>query len=101
MGASGGSVGLGELPKDMPQFVFRDTDSRVGDRKAKQRARGGLRSTLDAHDDVTLLGELDGIAHQVYQDLADSSRIADHAPGCAGRILQNEVDTLMERARGQ
>ena len=70
--AGRGSVGLGELVEDMVKFVWRDADTGVPDRDPKLGFAVALplRVYLDEH--MTSLGELDGVGHQVGENLADA-----------------------------
>ena len=43
---------------------------------------------------MAVLGELDGVADQVGEDLADAPRVADHPGGHLGRHAQDQIDAL-------
>ena len=48
-----------------------------------RQGRGRLRFDPDAHRDLALLGELDGVAHQVHQRLAQAAGVAAQDVGDA------------------
>src|SRR6266851_3311892 len=57
---------------------------------------------LDPHDHTPSLGELDGIAHQVEEDLAQPDRVAEQRVGGVGGNLTGELQALpagLERQR--
>ena len=66
--ARGRVVDLDELLEQGRQLVAGDADASVGHRQA-QTARGPAR---EACRDRALGGELDGVGHQIAEDLADS-----------------------------
>jgi len=50
-------------------LIRRDADARVGDGKAQLHAFIRLTRVGDPHDDLAVLGELEGVAHEVEQHL--------------------------------
>src|SRR5690606_4221077 len=77
--ASGdGTVGLGEGFEDALQLCRRDPGTRVGDAETDlHRLRADLRG--DAHDDLASIGELHRVAHEVDQNLAETTRVPDQS----------------------
>ena len=63
--------------KKLFDALLGDTDARIDDRKQKLVTFGFLALAFDMDGDFTLRGELDGVADQVDQDLAQAQRIAD------------------------
>ena len=65
------------------------------DRRTRARpplvARG---ESLDRDHDVPGLGELDGVADEIEQDLPDPARVADQVPRRSRQAADDELDTL-------
>ena len=85
--ARGAGVGLLEGLEDEPLLLRRDADAGVLDGEgddllglAEHRVIGApaLRGETDAHLDVAVGGELDGVGEQVLEDLLEALRIAVH-----------------------
>ena len=85
--ARGARVGLLERLEDQPLLLRRDADAGVLDGEgddlrclAEHRVIGApaLRRESDAHVDVAVRGELDGVGEQVLEDLLEALRIAVH-----------------------
>ena len=79
--ARGGAVGLREALEDAACLLRRDADAGVGDRRSagSARPRSVSRRAVDATHDLAALGELDGVADEVDQHLAQAAGIADAA----------------------
>ena len=76
MAAGRGRVDLRELLEHALQLVRRDTDAGIFD--ADLQMHDAVRDLAgDIDQDMTLFGELDGIAQQVGDDLAETPGIAD------------------------
>jgi hypothetical protein len=73
--ARGRAVRLGKGVEDPRLALHRDADSRVLDPEVEARPPLLFRLALHPHD-LAVLGELDGIPHQVHDDLAQHTRIA-------------------------
>ena len=73
--AGDGRIGLGEAVEDACLRGFRNADAGVDDLEA-QPLRMALPGRADVHVYPTPFGELDGIADQVDEDLAQVARIA-------------------------
>ena len=85
--AGGAGVGLLEGLEDEPLLLRRDADAGVLDGEgddllglAEHRVIGApaLRGEIDAHIDVAVGGELDGVGEQVLEDLLEALRVAVH-----------------------
>ena len=85
--ARGAGVGLLEGLEDEPLLLRRDADAGVLDGEghdllglAEHRVVGApaLRGEIDAHVDVAVGGELDGVGQQVLEDLLQPLRVAVH-----------------------
>ena len=85
--ARGAGVGLLEGLEDEPLLLRRDADAGVLDGEgddllglAEHRVIGApaLRGEIDAHFDVAVRGELDGVGQQVLEDLLEALRVAVH-----------------------
>jgi len=71
-----------------------EPDAGVFDRECHPRPPAADRRRACAHDDLAALGELDGIAQQVEQDLPDAGRIADQRIVRAGLDLGPDRQAL-------
>ena len=93
--AGGRPVGLREGLEDDPLLVLLDTHPRVAHLEVQLEV-GPLRLVdLDRHEHLSLVGELDGVTHQVEQDLAEAKRVAAQALGDAGRDPVSELQPLL------
>ena len=55
----------------------------------------------DRYDDFSLIGELDGVADQVHQDLAQPRWITPHGARHLGCHLSEKLEMFFARAHGQ
>ena len=78
--AGDGGVGLGEGREEAGQLFWRDADAGVLDLEAQAQGGGGLLDELHAQDDLSLVGEFDGVADQVDEHLFEAQEIADQMP---------------------
>jgi len=78
--ACGGAVGLREGLKQQCLLVLGNTNAAVSHRKFKGGALPGAGHLGCFDADAALLGELDGVAHQVGQHLAQAVGVAQVAP---------------------
>ena len=85
--ARGAGVGLLEGLEDEPLLLRRDADAGVLDGEgddlaglAEHRVIGApaLRGEIDAHLDVAVCGEFDGVGEQVLENLLEALRVAVH-----------------------
>ena len=79
----------------------------IADRKAHpggagRSHRAKLRAgRLRTHDDFSSVGELDRVAHQIGQHLAQARGVDLHRSGQIGADFTDQLDTLLMRARRQ
>lgn len=79
----------------MAELVLGNADARIGDAELQRlHAVIGLLAA-DIDEDVAPFGELDGVAHEIGQDLADTAGIADHRPGDARVHPDNQLQVLL------
>ncbi|TKS58532.1 MAG: hypothetical protein EWM72_02936 [Nitrospira sp.] len=87
--AGGGAIGLDEGLKQFSALLGRHADACVADvepQRHRSLRLGGHRLVQpDAHHHLAPLGKLDGVADQIHQDLAQSSRVASQG-GRYGRL---------------
>ena len=76
--ARGRPVGLREGAEDPLAGLRRDADPGIRDLEAQGGRVRALRVGGHPHDDLTPLGELDGVAGQVDQDLAQPAGVSPH-----------------------
>ena len=75
--ATGGrSIRLDKALENCALAFRRNANAGVGHRKAQHRAAFAVFHHLGADENLTPLGELDRVLHQVYQDLAQAARVA-------------------------
>src|SRR5580700_10080604 len=77
--ARGRGVLLLEGPEDALLLLLRDADASVAHGEAQPHLALGCEVAVDfhPHDDLPFVGELEGIAYQVEQDLPQPARVAD------------------------
>ena len=73
--------------------------SRTVNCSARRPSSGWLLSARRASDHFALLGELDGVADQVDEDLAQAARVAARAVGHVGRDVDRPAPALCSCAR--
>ena len=79
-----------------------DADAGVANREVQHGAPVGLRSrSFDAQDHLAALGELDGVADQVDEDLAQPARVADQRRRDVGAMSQASSRPFLVRPRRQ
>ena len=81
--ARSGAVHLGELLEQPAKFLRRDADAGVFHLDPHLRGVRSLVEAVDADDDMAVVGEFDGVARQVDDDLPQASRVADEIPRAA------------------
>ena len=94
-------VGLPEGFEDRPLLVLGDADARIGDREVEHRAAVVAHVFADRHEHVTRLGELDGVADQIGDDLRQTDRVADDAGRRVRRDVAQELQALGVRAHAE
>ena len=79
-----------------------DADAGVGDGEAeRRRRRRRAASSATVHDDLAALGELDGVADQVDQDLPQPAGVADQRVGHVRRDPAGQLQALVVRPQRQ
>ncbi len=97
MAAGGGGVCLGELVEDLAELLGGDADAGVLDLDAQGDPRLVLLFGGDIQQHLALRGELQRVAEQVGEDLADAARVADQVARDLRREAEDQVQVL---ARG-
>ena len=93
--------------EDLILLVRWDANAGVRHFKAQLncRLRLGVRwrqaASGNAYDDLALLGELDGVAHQIEQHLPQPARVADQGVGHVGLDVAGQLQPLLVGAHGQ
>ena len=99
--APGGIVGLLEHLEDHAQLVLGDADSGVGDGEVEHGFVFRLRLGGHVEDHFALLGELEGVADEVDDDLAQAAGIAGQALRYVGVDMTGQLQPLFVCPEGQ
>src|SRR5258705_13302075 len=92
------TVALRKGAEDRRLLLARDADAGVDDAEAHRRAVVFAHPRpLDANDDLAAIGELDGVAHQVHEHLADAKRVAHERIGNRGLDVHHQLAALLVR----
>ena len=83
-------VALGECFEDRSLSFGRDADAGIADRDLEVDAAVAFAGHPDTDRDTAFAGELEGVAHQVDQDLPDPRRVAQQPPRQPGTALQRQ-----------
>ena len=76
-----GIVGLPEGFKNQLLFVWRDADATVDHPEVQRHGFFGSRFRVHVNDHLALLGELDGVPHQIQEDLPQSTGVTQDGIG--------------------
>src|SRR5205823_11162715 len=95
--AGGGAVDLRIRREDLRALLLRQPDAGIGDLEAEQHARTEGVQSHRLDDDLAGVGELDRVADQVEQDLAQSPWVADDSYRHVGLDVEDELDALVRR----
>ena len=76
--ARGATVRLGETIEDQFLLILRDTDARIGYREEQLDILLIRPLQANFNGDFAFVGELDGVAHQIDQHLAEPQRVTPH-----------------------
>src|SRR6185295_6330631 len=95
--AGGRSVGLAERLEQPRRLLARHADPGVGDFDPELHFLTGALGATDAHADPSVLGELDRVAQQVGQDLADPQRVTDQPRGHVRCNVEYQFEALVVR----
>ncbi len=82
--ASGRGVHLAELREEQADLFLRDADARVAHREAQQDIAFTFFHQCDADRHLAGMGELDGVARQIGENLAQAARVAAERRGDRG-----------------
>lgn len=92
-----GAVGLLERVENEIKLVRRDSYARIGNNKLNRilvRSAMHLSRLLDREADLAMLGELDGVAHEVENDLAQSERVSHYVVGYRAVHAIGQIEEL-------
>ena len=78
MAAGNTGIGLAERLEQTGLIALRDPDPGIVDLNFDLYAGVAQRALLDQHINIAMFGKLDGIAHQIGDDLLQAQRIADN-----------------------
>ena len=92
--AGGGSIGLGEGVEQALLLGVADADAGVAHLEAQLVLGGGFAQTAHVELDATALGELDRVADQVGQHLAQPDRVAAYRQAHVGVDVQFQAQAL-------
>ena len=82
-------------------MLRRNADPRVADREAQVHAVVGGERRGDRDHDLALIGELDGVADQIHQDLAEACGITTDGARHLGRHVGKQLEVFFARADRQ
>lgn len=92
-----GAVGLLERVEDEIELVRRDSYARIGNNKLNRilvRSAMHLGRLLDREANLAVLGELDGVAHEVENDLPQSERVSHYVVGYRAVHAIGQIEEL-------
>ena len=98
--AGGGTVGLTEGVEDQLLLVLFDADTGVADLESNRPLLLAVSNYSCGHANLALLGELDRIAQQVGQHLAQAGRVAAYPLGQIRRQIRDTFDALAHGLTG-
>ena len=99
--ARGRAIGLGERIKDELQLVGRNADAGIGHREMQPGSALGPRIESDVDHHLALLGELQGIADEIDDDLPQADRVPLEHVGHVGRHVASQLQPLLVGAGRQ
>jgi len=91
------AVGLLKQLEDGVQLVVRNADARVADGRVQLQARIGLFFDVDGQLDLSILGELGRVAHEIEEDLPDPRGSLLMNPGTVSPMRQMISTGLLPR----
>ena len=92
-----GRVFLCEGVEDQLPLLDGDADPGVGDDEVQGRLSGGTLLREDTHGNLAFFGELQGVAEQVYDHLAETGWIGGGSFRNVGTDLAGELDAFLRR----
>ena len=96
-----GRIGLREFSEHGAEVLRCDPDARVADRESQLHHVVSGERRRDRDHDFSLLGELDGVADQVHQDLTQPRRITTHRARHLGCHFGQQLEVSFARPHGQ
>ena len=96
--AGGTAVGLGEGIEQRHLLLGADTDAGVLDLEAQPPCVAGARTGTHAQPHLALVGELDGIAEQIGEDLLEAQWVTAITLRQVGIKFHGEGESLLARA---
>src|SRR5690606_26586187 len=90
-------IRLAEAAKQLGFRLRRDADPGVDDRYVQDDLVVRTPALADADGNASAFGELDGVTHQVEQDLAKARRVALQPARNFGGYVRLQVDALLRR----
>ena len=93
--ARGRAVDLREGVENQLVLVLRDADAGVRHGELERTCRTLRRARLNPDGDLALGGELDGVAHQIDDDLPQSVGIAPHELGYVAPQIAQQLEALL------
>ena len=95
------AVGLFEFLENAIEIVGRDAGAGVAHREADGRLGAGRRRHRHVDQHAAAVGELDGVADQIEQQLAQATRVGRHDRRHVGRDVTADADAFGIGARRQ
>ncbi|MNZ88486.1 hypothetical protein D3C78_1073810 [compost metagenome] len=95
--ARGRGVGLGEGLEQLAALRLAETDAGVDDLEAQPGALLAVLLPMDGDGDLALPGELDRIAQQIAQHLAEAHGVAEQPGGHIGVNVEQQLEALFLR----
>ena len=96
-----GRVSLRERVEDGGLLLRGDADTGIAHREVQRHRRPARSLPIHLEDDLARFRELQGVADQVHNDLAQPPRIATHRRGYVRRHVIGQLDALLMGARGE
>ncbi len=95
-----GGIDLREALEQPVEAIGGNADAGVGDFDAQEGAAVRADAAAGIEDHMALVGELDGVADEIHDDLAQAAGIAARQHRNAGRDVDDELDALHRGLQG-
>ena len=99
--ATGRGIGLREFPEEPGLNILGNADARIHNVETERHASINVIDAPDLDVDRPRRREFEGVADEVEQDLAKTTRIAAHEPRHIGSHVTAQVDTFLPERRRQ
>jgi hypothetical protein len=96
--ARGGTVTLRERREELVELLFAEADARVHHLEHKVVDVSGLQAEAAVESDRAAAGELDRVAHEVHQDLAQAHRVGADAARQGELVPHAELNLALHSA---